>query len=630
MISVDSTPLPEDVRVRPQEHWRAIPPLPHGADGVVSVECPPAPADVCVRPPVQWRAVTLLPPAPDRAAVVTPAPPAGVGVPTRALWRRIATSPLWLATALVGVALAIRSIGLVHSFELWVDEMLYADLGASASRGEMPRLADGPFFLHPPGFFLLEGGVIRLLHIPTADSMDLVFDLRWLTAALGACTVGLVFLVARRVAGTWPAVAGALVLVAEPFVLRINSRVFLESLGGLALVAGLLLLVRYLQHPAAGRVPRTSHHRGAGARRARARVLHLVGGGLLLGYAVLTKDAFALFTVVPVLLAVAWRATLTLREALVVVAAAAVPYVVYLVVAASTGYLGNLTRAKFAGVLRLIGTHDTTGFNAPGAPSLLGRLVEQALHYGTSYVLLLLCPLAGLIASCSRVPERRLVGLTAVTTGAYGAYMVAFGTAEEQYAYPITIAGALVLAVVGRMAWDHRPALRRAIVPALAVFLAAETTLGLNLETTRDDGLLTFRTWAREHLPATARVGATNGASGYAYADDPRFGPWPSAALLQARGAQYVLTFSLPTRQGYTLAKPALLDWLEAHATPLFQTTGPTNGATVLWYVDAQELARAAAEDVGGPLLPGGDTPGPADRPVAPDSASGRPARGAG
>jgi hypothetical protein len=513
-----------------------------------------------------------------------------------------------LAAALAGAGLAVRSVGLTHGFELWVDEMLYADLGASAGRGEMPRLADGPFFLHPPGFFLLEAGVIRLFGIPTADSMELVFNLRWLTAVLGALTVGLVFLLIRRLAGIWPAAWGALALALEPFLLRINSRVFLETLAGLMLVAGLLVLVRHLQHHGAGRIPR---HRdpGNGRWRTAAPTVSLLGGGLLLGYAVFTKDAFALFAVAPVVLAAVWRRTLALREAAVVLAGALIPYGTYLVVVGATGYLGQLTRAKVAGLLRMVGTEDITGFNAPGAPSLIERLVDHVTNYGTSYVILLLCPLAGLVASFSHLPERRLLGLAALTTGAYGVYMVAFGTAEEQYAYPIMITGVIVLAVVARMALDHGPRLRAAAVPLLAIFLIAELILGGRQATIRDDTLLTFRSWAAEHLPATARVGATNGASGYAFANDPRFGPWNTPALLLARGAQYVLTFELPTRQGYTLATPEFLDWLEANATPLFRTTGPTHGETVLWYVDRQELALAAARGVGDTAPPPQNTP---------------------
>jgi hypothetical protein len=533
---------------------------------------------------------------------LTRAQPPGVGqpMPRRARWRRLSASPTALAAAFAAVALGVRSIGLTHGFEVWVDEMLYADLGASAGRGEMPRLADGTFFLHPPGFFLLEGGVIRLFHISTSDSMSLVYDLRWLTSVLGALTVGLVFLLARRVAGTWPATFAALALAFEPFVLRINSRVILESLAALMLVAGLLVVVGHIQQrPEAGQ--RT------GVRYPSSSTVRLLAGGLLLGYSVFTKDAFAFFAVLPVVLAVVWRRTLTRREGVVIAAAAAVPYGVYLIVVSATGYLGEWERAKVSGFLRLVGKDVFTGFNAPGSPSLLGRLVAQAEHYGTSYVILLLCPLAGLVACCSARPERRLLGLVALSTGAYGVYMVAFGTAEEQYAYPILIAGVTALAVVTRMVLDRRPRVRTATVSLLAVFLLAEIALGARQELTRDDGLLTFRMWAARHLPADVSVGATNDASAYAFRHDPRFGPWSTAHLLDLHRAQYVLTFDLPTRQGYTQATPGLLNWLDSHASPVFSTYGPTNGETVLWYIDPHELALAAAHGVGErPGVPGG------------------------
>src|SRR5664279_3246963 len=71
------------------------------------------------------------------------------------------------------LAFNVRSIGLSRGFELWVDEMLYADLGKSVSLGQLPNLPDGPFFLHPPGFFLLEGWFINLNGI-SDSGMDLV------------------------------------------------------------------------------------------------------------------------------------------------------------------------------------------------------------------------------------------------------------------------------------------------------------------------------------------------------------------------------------------------------------------------------------------------------------------------
>ncbi|RBY78263.1 hypothetical protein DQ238_12255 [Geodermatophilus sp. TF02-6] len=498
-----------------------------------------------------------------------------------------ASAPLLLAAALAALAFAVRSIGLTRSFELWIDEMHYADLGASISRGELPALADGPFFLHPPGFFVVEGAVIRLLDLQTADSMSLVYDLRWLTAALGSLSVALAFLLVRRVAGTWPAVWAALVLVFEPFVLRNNSRVFLETPAAAAVLAGLLLLVGHLDR----------RHRG----RAQGR---LFLAGLLLGYAVLTKDVFAVYAVVPVLLAVVWRRTLRLGEAGTVLLGVVTPYAVYLVLLSLAGDLGLWAAAKGNGLLRLVGAEQATGFNAPGAPSLVDRLLDQAQGYGTSYLLLLLCPLAGLLAAASHRPDRRLVGLTAVVMGVIGAFLALFGTLEEHFGYPMVVAGVTALAVCAAEVVERRPSQRTVTVVLASVLLAAVATTGLRLETTDDGGFLRFRAWAAAELPPDARVGVTNDTAIRAFRDDDRFGPWSTAQQLEDNGARYVLTVSLPTEQGYARARPELLDWLEANGTPLFRADGPTNGQTVLWSVPPDALARAAADGVGGPPPP--------------------------
>jgi hypothetical protein len=137
-------------------------------------------------------------------------------------------------------------------------------------------------------------------------------------------------------------------------------------------------------------------------------------------------------------------------------------------------------------------------------------------------------------------------------------------------------------------------------VPLLAAFLVAGMTLGARLELTRDDGFREFRAWAATHLKASDRIGVTNDTSVRIFADDDRFGEWSTTPVLESHSADYVLTVSLPTEEGYALAHPELLDWLEANETPVFRASGPTNGETVLWRLDPDDLAAAAARGVGG------------------------------
>ena len=488
---------------------------------------------------------------------------------------RIATAVL-PTVVLVLAAFAFRATGLTRSFELWVDEMLYAELGASVARGELPNLPDGPFFLHPPGFFLVEAAAIHLFGI-TGSSMELVAQLRWVSAAAGALTVGLVFLVVRAAVGAPAALAAGLLAVVEPFVLRNNSRVFLETTAVLAALVGVAVLV---DHLATG----TTRHRAA-----------LPAAGLALGYGVLTKDVLAVFALVPVLLAARWRATLPRREAAVVAGCALLPYTVYLAVLAVAGRLGDWWTAKSDGALRMLGFVQATGFNAPDAPSLTGRLIAQVGSFGTSYVLLLVCPLVGVIAACSAQPGRRLLGLVALSTGLFGVYSAVFGTFEENYGYPVMIAAILAAPVAAVEARARIPRLRTATAVVCLGTVLAAAALGVRTETTTDDGFVQVRRWSAAHLPPTARVGVTNGTGELAFADDPRFGRWASLPDLADHGASYVLTQSLPTSMGYGFARPELVPWLAAHARPVLAVPGPTNGVTTLWYLEPAVL-RAGAD----------------------------------
>jgi hypothetical protein len=500
---------------------------------------------------------------------------------TKRLLSSRARSTVLPALVLVLAAFGFRAIGLTTSFELWVDEMLYAELGASVARGELPNLPDGPFFLHPPGFFIVEAIAMHLFGI-TGDSTELVFALRRVSAFCGALSVGLIFLILRRPVGAPAAFLAGMLAVFEPFVLRNNSRVFLETTAMLAVLIGVALVVDHLTRERRGR-------------------RRLILAGLALGYGVLSKDVLFVCTVTPVLVAVAWRRTLPGRDAAVVVGTAAAPYAVYLVVLGFAGELGGWWTAKSQGALRMLGLVQSTGFNAPNAPSLVDRILAQLGSFGTSYVLLLVCPVAGVIAALSARPARRYLGLVALMMGLFGVYSAAFGTFEEQYGYPVMIAGILAAAVSAVELAERFPRFRRAIAVACIAFTAAAAVFGIRAEATGDDGFLRVRDWMRVNLPADARVGVTNSTGEWAFGEDPRFGVWASLPDLAENGASYVLTQSLPTSLGYGYARPELLPWLAANATPKIAVTGPTNGVTTLWFIAPRALETGAAARVAYP-----------------------------
>jgi hypothetical protein len=517
----------------------------------------------------------------------TPAPALSRTALPRLLASRSRLSAALPVLALVLLALGVRAIGLTSSFELWVDEMLYAELGGSVARGELPTLPDGLFFLHPPGVFIVEAVAIKLFGI-TGNSMELVYQLRWVSAVGGALTVGLVFVILRRSVGTPAAFVGAVLAIFEPFVLRNNSRTFLETTAVLAVLVGVALVVDHLA-------------RGEADRGRRGRI-ELVVAGLALGYGVFCKDVMVVCAVAPVVLAAVWRRTLPLREAAILVGTSAVPYLVYLIVLVASGWFGEWFIAKSKGAMRMLGFVQSTGFNAPQSPSLLSRVIAQVGFFGTSYVLLLLCPVVGVVAACSARPERRFVGLVAVMAGCFGLYSAAFGTFEEQYGYPVMVP-AILAAAVSAVELSERRRLRLPITVTCLAFTVAAMALGIRTEATSDDGFLQVRRWTDAYLPSGARVGVTNSTAELAFADDPRFGTWASLPELADNGASYVMTQSLPTSLGYGYARPELLTWLGANATPMIAVPGPTNGVTTLWFISRPAVKVGAAASVGAPPL---------------------------
>ena len=474
------------------------------------------------------------------------------------------------AAALGLLALVVRGTGLARANDLFIDEVTYSQFAAQIAQGGFPtEEGDDPFFLHPPGSMMLNGLVVRLMGIP-GSAMDLVYELRWVNAVLGSLIVALAFLIVRRVVNTPVAAVAALVLALDPFVLRNDSRVMIETPATILLLAGWLVLLTRLAHPPG-----------------RSATWRELVAGLLVGTAFITKDMTVVPGVVGVVLAVVWRQTLSIRTATRVVVAATVPYGLYLIELSSSGLISEWADEKLSGILRMVGIQQTTGFNAVIGVSLYDRLVDEVPRFGTSYVLLALCIPAGLVAAFSQHRCRRFLGIVAVSTGALGTYAVAGGAAEEQFGYYVLVASVLALSAVAGDIVEHRHVLRRWGAMAAAVFVALTAMLGAPARFVTDDGYAQARTWLNANVRDPAAVGVTGVTAEFAF---PEFDVSPSLVALQDNGDSYVLTASQPIEQGYGYAAPALLDWLEQHARPVFDAPGPTNGHVTVWQLDRSVL----------------------------------------
>lgn len=525
------------------------------------------------------------------AACPAPTPVTATQPPARlsAAVALVAATPRWVLAAAVGaMAGAMRGTGLLTANDLFIDELTYSQIATQVASGQWPNQFGVPFFLHPPASFLLNATVVRALHLHGTD-MDLVFDLRWVNAVLGSLTAVVLFLMVRRLTNTPVALLAAVVVAFDPFVLRNDSKVMLETPATVAVAAGWLVLLMTFSRPAG----RTTSALEAGA-------------GLLFGLGLATKDLTAIATLVPLVLALAWRRTVAGSTALRVVLAGAVPYVIFLGAVTLDGLMPAWWAAKHSGLRRVAGLDQETGFNSADAPAFLPRLLEQLSRFGTSYVLIGACVFAAAIASFSAHRARRFIGLVGLSTGAFGAFAVIAGAAEEQIGYYVAITAVLALAACCADLVDRWPAFRAPLLAAAFIFTALTVALGVHARLTPDDGYVQARSWLETNVPTSSPVGLTSVTGEFGLLPHPGYGVWPSLTSLAANDAQYVLTEGGPLSQGYGYSAPQLLDWLEVNAEPVFDHYGPSKGHVVIWRIKPGALADAVAAGVDFPPVKGG------------------------
>jgi hypothetical protein len=497
---------------------------------------------------------------------------------------RLTVGRTWPLTVVIGlVAFAIRAIGLARANDLYIDELLYVQIGNSVAQGDIPTFDGTHFYLHPIGSFLFDAAFIKVFGLGSLPVIDLVYALRWLTAIFGAVTVVLGFRLLRKVVPLPIALGGAAVLAFDPFILRNDSRVMLETPATMWTLGAWLLLLGVLTNPATAWVRRWRE----------------VGVGVVFGFALTTKDMTAIQIVVPLLLAVVWRRTLGPAQTGRVLLGSVLPYAVLVSVVAAQGDLGEWASQKTGGIRRMIGLDQMTGFHATNV-SLVDRLIAELARFGTSYVLLGVCLFAGLGTVFAKSTARRLMGLIGVSTGVFGVYAAAAGALEEQFGYYTVVVAVVVSATSIAELRDRRPRLRRPLAVVASVFVVATLVLGVSARATVDDTFPQARSWMGTNLPADARVGLTGPVAQLAFLPHEGWGEWPSLTQLRDNDAQYVLTSSRPLEQGYGDAAPEVLTWITRHARPLFTAHGPTNGDTTVWQIDrpALDAAVAAGQDV--------------------------------
>ena len=406
--------------------------------------------------------------------------------------------------ALVAGAVLLRGLGQHSAYELFMDEVQYADVANSFAEGTGPELFDAPFFLHPPLAFLYFS---RFIAAPqTSMSVEFVLSLRPAVLLFAAANTALVVACTRRVAPRWAALVAGAFYALDPFVIRFDSRLMLEAPMLFGVLAGLYCLLLAAEAP-------------TGTRR---RIL-LVAGGLAWGLAITTKTNAGLVTGLPLLIMIVFSWGLRRREAVAVFACEIGFYACYVLWTLATGRFLGWADQTLGGVARAIGLVKETGFSSEKAPSFTSRIAANLTLTGTSYVLIGAASVfAAFLVVLSwrslrlrgepgetfadprdlggrvREPGESALGLLVCwVAGVLGAicYTVGLGELEEQTFYLLAVPLSVVTALlVTRLAHARRWIAAPAFVLVAAV-LVSSGAIWWNIRSQTDDTYSRFSAW---------------------------------------------------------------------------------------------------------------------------------------
>ena len=491
-----------------------------------------------------------------------------------------------VATAVGCLALVIRLNLAYRSFDLFGDEVIYTRIGRSVASGGFPRFDSQLFFLHPPAFFYLEAGWQRLLGSQAGLTAQ-IYQMRTLNVLIAGATGALMVLLATRASGSLltGSVAGVLFAL-DPFCIRQNDRVLLETSMMLWVLLGYLVFLSMIGRAAS----RWSWTRA-------------VGAGLLFGLAVLTKDEATLLTVFPLLLAALLRWGVRRAVTWLTACTTVLVYAVYVTIVAANGHIGAWLDAKTLGIQRILGLVQITGFHQTGTPSIYSVLLAETKYFGTTYLILILAVPALFVVHQRGTHTQRMLGLFWVVAGVTLGYALFFGTLEEQELYLLIIPSLLVLPVAATLI--YRPGLarrrpvrqgRRAIhwrpvtTAGLALVISLNAATWVQWRLRPDDGYALLLRYMAAHIPAGTTITAVDGTTSdgitqYALADRYNVGRWVTSAARCREHVRYVVIPWTQVLEHYSYYSPARVRDLVRHGQLLFSFRGPTYADVTLYRI---------------------------------------------
>lgn len=503
-----------------------------------------------------------------------------------ASWRVTAAG----AAGLLALALACRLVNVRGAYEVFVDEVTYATIGRNLAAGDGVTLYGDPFFLHPPALFGLEAAALGVFGTP-GSTLELVLDLRVLTAVAGTIGCLLLALFVSRVTDRATGLLAGVLLALDPFVIRFDGRVLLEAPAMMFATGGMLCVLALVRRAPAGAEPWTR----------RPWRLELAAG-VLFGLAVLTKDTYAFVTVLPAALLFVACGPALRRTLARVVATAAACYGAYLLAVVASGNADGFVDAKLSGVQRLLGLQQITGFNQAGSVGFVDRLVANVGLYVVTYTLIGLGLLA-LVVTLATLRRRRIrpaadpaayvCAAWALAATAHLTYAGLIGTFEEQMFYMLVSAGAPLLFLTGRrVVAGASPRAGVAVAAVLAAAIVINGVVTTTIHAGRDDSYARLVAWSQRGLPADATVALTEDTAQFVL-ERGRLGQWRSLRSARQQGVDYLVLSTNLVEQGYSDIEPALLAAVRARGRLVFDNRSRTAGR--LQVFDTRRVVRGPA-----------------------------------
>lgn len=451
------------------------------------------------------------------------------------------------------------------SYDLFIDEPFYAQVGQSIARGGMPFATGSPFFLHPPGFFLVEAAWMHLFGGHTSVFAS-VFSLRKLVGVVAGLTALMLGLLVAKVAGRAAAVLVVLGYLFSAFANDQSSMVLLEPITLFWTIAGYTVFAHLDQDD--------------GPRRRR----QVLAGALLFGIACLSKEFAVFVTLLPLGIAFVTRTWLTRREAVRAVVVTCVPWGVWLVVVAVNGYWSQFFAQITSGYHRTTGSTQISGFNTKNAPSFLDTILANLGQLWTAYTVLGIGTFAiGYVFWTSKDrPRLRFLSLFGVGAVPLLAYCVLLGTNEEQFFNFLFFPALICLVIAVRANWRRiGRTLRVALLVLVAAAALSDTAVYLDLHLGSDNGTYLVDRWMYQHVPDGTAVGTTNPVQReiflrYAMVDDA-----PGKHL--GPHVQYLVVFDKQVDQGYAFVDHATVARQTRNKPIVFETTDRSNGRMVIY-----------------------------------------------